>query len=114
MATQTGTTRPTGLMHPTATPAELDHYGVIARHLTRPRRLVLELIDTCGPTDLPGLARCWAATRPDEAARLGHRISHLTTGLLWKLEALGWVAVDDDSYAITDPGRGALAGLTSS
>jgi hypothetical protein len=95
-------------MDPTATPAELDHYGAIARQLTGPRRRILELVDRCGPTDLPGLARCWAVSHPDEAGRLGDRLGHLTTGLLWKLEALDWVAAEADSYTLTDQGRRAL------
>jgi len=94
---------------PTATAAEVEHFGAIARHLSGARRRALELVEDCGPVDLPALMACWAANHPDEANRLGDRLPHLATGLLWKLEALDLVTTDDERYAITPAGRVALA-----
>lgn len=93
---------------PTATAEELARYGAIARHLTGSRRQVLEAVDRCGPTDLAGLTGCWQDRYPDEIARLGDRVDHLATGLLWKLEALGWVQVEAGEYSATGAGRDAL------
>ena len=99
---------------PSATPAELAHYGAIARQLAGARRQVLELVDRCGPTDVDGLTGCWEMTSPADAERLGSRLEHLTTGLLWKLEALGWVQVDSGEYSTTGAGRAALRGTVRS
>jgi hypothetical protein len=81
-----------------------------ARHLTGPRRQVLEALDACGPADTGGIADCWRSRRPnDTATSLGDRLPGLISGLLWKLEALDWVEPIDDRYAITYDGAAAMS-----
>ena len=93
---------------PSATAEELAHYGSIALHLTGSRRQVLETVARCGPADLDGLTECWRDGYPDETARLGPGLDHLATGLVWKLEALGWVHVEAGTYSATPAGHAAL------
>jgi hypothetical protein len=91
---------------PSATPAEVEHFGGIARQLTTSRRKLLEIIDAADPIGLGDLVARWRSS--ESGARTSGRAAHLTTGLLWKLEALRWIDDFDGRYCITGEGRLAL------
>jgi len=91
---------------PSATSAEVEHFGAIARQLTESRRQILEIIEADGPLGLTDLVARWRTSAGGTPT--AGRARHQATGLLWKLEALGWVAKTGGEYRLTGQGRAAI------
>ena len=86
----------------------------VARGLTGPRREVLAALQACGPADAESVAECWRSRQPADAGALPDSLPDMASKLLWKLEALGWVAPVDEGFAITPDGVVALSGDSTS
>lgn len=79
------------------------------RHLSEPRRRVLETLSACGPRTTGGIAECWIDRALDGRDRYVGRLPGMVSQLLWKLEILNWVTEHEGRYAITADGSKALA-----
>lgn len=80
-----------------------------ARHLTLPRRTVLQILADHGPLDQAGIRDAWRASRPDMAPRHVRELPRMIRHLLWRLEILEWVTRGERGYDLTDSGRAMLA-----
>ncbi len=80
-----------------------------ARHLTLPRRTVLQLLAAHGPLDQAGIRESWLASRPAMAQRHVRELPRMIRHLLWRLEILEWVALGERGYELTESGRRVLA-----
>jgi hypothetical protein len=78
------------------------------RHLTEPRRQVLEALSLCGPRTPGGIADCWIDRALDGTDRYAGRLPRMVSQLLWKLEILKWVTEREGRFAITADGSRAL------
>ncbi|WP_448002171.1 hypothetical protein [Agromyces bauzanensis] len=76
-----------------------------ARHLTAPRRAVLQILADHGPIDEAGIRAAWRASRPDMSPRHVRELPRMIRHLLWRLEILEWVALGEHGYELTDVGR---------
>jgi ribosomal protein S19E (S16A) len=77
----------------------------VARHLTQPRRAVLQILAERGPLEEAGLTEAWRTNRPDMSARHARSLPKMIRHLLWRLEILGWVEVAGDHYRLSELGR---------
>jgi hypothetical protein len=83
------------------------------RHLSEPRRRVLEALSACGPRTPGGIAECWIDQALDGTDRYAGRLPGMVSQLLWKLEILNWVTERDGRFAITADGSRALVATGS-
>lgn len=84
-----------------------------SRHLTAPRRAVLEILAD-GPMDEDGIRAAWRASRSDMSPRHALALPRMIRHLLWRLELLGWVAEGERGYGLTDRGRAIVEGRGAS
>jgi hypothetical protein len=82
---------------------------LVRRHLSEPRRRVLEALSACGPRTTGGIAECWIDRAFDGTDRYAGRLPGMVSQLVWKLENLNWVTESEGTYAITADGSKALA-----
>jgi hypothetical protein len=78
------------------------------RHLSEPRRRVLEVLSACGPGTPGGIAECWIDRALDGTDRYAGRLPGMVSQLLWKLENLNWVTEREGNFEITTDGSMAL------
>lgn len=90
----------------------VDHAPLVAnptddtsRHLTEPRRAVLQILADEGPTGEAGIRAVWQERRPDMSPRHVGALPRMIRNLLWRLEILGWVAEGEHGWELTGPGR---------
>lgn len=76
-----------------------------ARHLTAPRRAVLQLLADHGPLEQAGIHDAWRTHRPDMAPRHVRELPRMIRHLLWRLEILEWITHGERGYELTDAGR---------
>lgn len=79
-------------------------HGDVSRHLTAPRRAVLQILAE-GPADEARISAAWRASRPDMSPRHARELPRMIRHLLWRLELLGWVAEGEHGYELTEAGR---------
>ena len=76
----------------------------ISRHLTEPRRAVLQILATEEPIDEAGIRDAWHASRPDMTPRHVEALPRMIRHLLWRLEILGWISEGELGWRLTDLG----------
>ena len=76
----------------------------ISRHLTEPRRAVLQILADEGPIDEAGIRDAWRASRPDMTPRHVESLPRMIRHLLWRLEILGWISEGELGWRLTDLG----------
>lgn len=85
----------------------------IRRHMTAPRRVVMEIIAENQPISEADIVQSWVLRRPELAVRHRKELPRMAAQVLWRLENLGWAQQAPAGYTLTELGERARNVLIS-